>query len=178
VLRLVGAAVPDLDMVAAGEVEEGGEEDGVEGSTALVELVELPGAAVAVEGEEEDGGGVGVAPVYAADDVGPDGIGRRLTEVAIRAAVEGVDEALEGDEETLDLLVGEGASVAKRGDEVGWEVGKVGASGGAEEGVVGPRSALEVAPIAVTAMRSAGVAQPAVGKPGWRRRPLRISQAW
>jgi len=69
-----------------GEVEEGGEKIGVKGSAAPVARVELPGAAVAadavavkavaVKGEDE-GSGVGVAPIYAAEEVGPDGRARK-----------------------------------------------------------------------------------------------------
>src|SRR5690242_78302 len=155
-LRLVGAAIPRADTVATGEGEDGGDEGVVQAGAALVELVELPDAGVAVEGEDEGGGWVGIAPVYAADDLAPVGVGGRVGEVAAEGRLEGVDESLEGGEEAVELLVGEGSGVAELGDEVVGEVGQVGGGGGAVEGVVGGGVLLEVAPEVVAAVRGAG----------------------
>ncbi len=138
-LRLVGAATPDAHVVFARQFEQGGDDDGVEWSAALVVFVELPGALVAVYAEDGGGGGVGVAPVYPADDTTERFAFRRLGDVAAFRGVECVDEALEGGEEAEDFLVVEGAGETEVGDVVGREVGGVLLRGGAVKGVVGAR---------------------------------------
>jgi hypothetical protein len=52
VLGLVGAAAPEADLVAAGEVEQGGDDDGVERGAALIIFVDLPGALVLVDAKD------------------------------------------------------------------------------------------------------------------------------
>jgi hypothetical protein len=94
-------------------------------SAALVVFVYRPGALVCVNAE--DGGGVGVAPVHAADVAAEGLVFRRVGDVA----------ALEGGEEAEDFLVVEGAAEAEIGDVVGREVGGVLVCGGAVEDMVG-----------------------------------------
>jgi hypothetical protein len=82
VFRLVRTAAPDSHIIAAGEVEQGGNHDGVEWGAALAVFVELPGALVLNDAEDGGRGGVGVAPVQAADDAAERLALRRLGDVA------------------------------------------------------------------------------------------------
>src|SRR5579859_3509243 len=155
-LRLVGSTVPPADLIPAREFENGGQHDIFEAGAALVELVELPGAPVAIQAEDEGGGGVGEAPIYATDDLRPDGIRARIAQMSLRGGVEAVDEALEGDKQTFDLLQREGATVAKLRDVVGREVPGVDVGSGAKERMTGAGPLLEVQPEAVAATGRAG----------------------
>ena len=78
--RVVGSGVPTANVVAAGEVDQGGQEDAVERCATQVALFQQVPAIVAVTGEDQPHRWVGIAPVDATDDldevVGGGGRGR------------------------------------------------------------------------------------------------------